>query len=232
MSYISSVQREYTGIQLPLHDVAVPRRVHVVDPSPFIRFALREELSRRAADIPVGVLSGRWLAMHDWGYGPDVVVLRAAMRDVWPVVVKVRALQRLSCRTIVLAPPAAPSALVRRVLSDGAAAVLPTDCRFEDLVDATVREARHPRAPLTQPPAAPDLTDREVQIGNLFASPRGYTTAQIGEVLGLSPNTVRAQLDSCRRRFRDRGEDVSDRARLRAALTDAGYTAGAAGWLV
>ncbi len=202
----------------------------MVDPSPFVRFALHRGIAERDAHIPVGVLSGHWLAMHDWGYGPDVVVLRAAIGDIWPVLLKVRALTRLTCRSVVILDTRRYAAAVPRLLAAGADTVVPVDADVDTLADAAVRSALRPEPPVRTPEAGICLPDRQLQIGCLYASEHGYTASQISTAIGIDPETVRSHLENCRAQFRAHGIDVSSRERLRAVLLEQGHLVGMLGW--
>jgi DNA-binding CsgD family transcriptional regulator len=60
------------------------------------------------------------------------------------------------------------------------------------------------------------LSPRELLVSRLFAE--GHSSSEIGLVLGLTPETVRAYLRTVRSKFKNDGRPATDRLQLRARL--------------
>jgi DNA-binding CsgD family transcriptional regulator len=75
----------------------------------------------------------------------------------------------------------------------------------------------------TEPPLTPNLplSAREETVGMLFAE--GHTADEIGLVLGLSVETIRAYLVRARLKYKNAGRPATDKLQLRARLVEDGY---------
>jgi len=207
----------------PLH------RLDIVDTNPFISFALHELLSERGAPIMPGLAGLRWETLAErWDFGRDLVLVQAHLHDVWPLAVKLRALARLGCRTLVIGDTA-HEAMVARAIESGAVRVIHPESSLAELADSVEQAARgrsgwdDAQLALVARHPAPHLSDRRLQICCLYAARLDFTTASIARLLGLSDHTVRSHIAAGRRIYRDAGRAVSDRAGLREALLDDGW---------
>lgn len=231
-------------------------QLHIIEPDAFIRGAMLRA-AQKMPDIDLGIVGYRWLALHDWGFGADVVVLRARMFDIWPIIIKVAALKRLDCRVIVLIDPATPQAvarlreagawavvcdselsspaaviqLARQALHDAARSAA-NDAASPDATGVTVRAARKaaPSAGPSAPVPLADLLDRPLQVACLYASAPAPSAKEIGHVLGIAESTVRGHLDRVRVSYRRAGIDLPDRATMRSQLRADGLRIGESGW--
>lgn len=227
-------------------------QLHIIGPNAFARGAL-SRAANAAGGIHLGIVDAQWLALHDWGFGTDVVILRARMYDVWPALVKVRALAALDCRAIVLIGHATPAEQYR-LREAGAWAVLhsPGDLNPERVIafakEALLAIEQRNDGQLTQqavldPSSAEDrpgsfeplfplssLSDRVLQIAGLYVSAASPHAQDVGRVFGLGESTVKAHLSRVRAVFRNAGVDTSSRAALRERMIAEGLLIGEMGW--
>jgi DNA-binding CsgD family transcriptional regulator len=83
---------------------------------------------------------------------------------------------------------------------------------------AHLNQARARRAP------AVPLSTREALVAPLFAD--DHSAEEIGTVLGLSTETVRAYLARARAKYQTAGRRASERPQLRARLIEDGWLSG------
>lgn len=218
-------------ISEPAPSAASAETLHVIDPHEALRAALDLRLGERGVPFRPGVSSGRWLALHDWDYQPSVVVIRAAMRDVWPVLVKVRALRAIRCRTIVLMDRTQYPRAAERLIAARVACVSDTASPLDRLVDDVAEVLQRPRGHTLAPwESASVLSNRTLQVAGLYVSVQGPSTTEVGRALNIGAETVRTHLERARSHYRQRGLDVSTRSSLRVALMDDGQLVGELGW--
>ncbi len=210
----------------PLH------RVDIVDTNPFLAFALHELLREGRMRIRPGLAGMRWETMAErWDFGRDVVVVQAELPDIWPHALKIRALSRLGCRTLVIGDTG-NEALVARAVEAGAVRVVDPATPLRRLVEHVQQVAQgssgwdQAQLDLVERHPAPYLSDRRMQICCLYAARPDFTTGTIATILGLSEHTVRSHLAAVRRIYREHGDDTSDRRRLSATLREHGYLVG------
>lgn len=218
-------------ISEPAPSSASAETLHVIDPHEALREALDLRLAERGVPFHPGISSGHWLALHDWDYQPSVVVIRAAMRDVWPVLVKVRALRAIRCRSIVLMDRTRYPSAAERLIAAQVTCISDTSRPLERLVDDVAEVLKRPQRHALAPwESAPVLSNRTLQVAGLYVSAQGPTTTEVGRALNIGAETVRTHLERARSLYRPRGIDVSARSSLRAALLDDGQLVGELGW--
>lgn len=201
--------------------------VDIVDDTSLLSEGVKVLAARTDGAITVRTVAKDWLAftMH-WGFDSDVVVVKAELQDYVPAALKVRALKRLDVRCVVVLAEPSPTHEAR-LWEAGAAAVLFRSTSLSHLMEVI---ATDPAESTGGPPDSPrppadsiPLTDREMQIACLYCGRSAPSTKALGEALGLSTETVRAHLVRTRRRFSDRGHDVSTRTLLRIGLIEDGW---------
>lgn len=97
---------------------------------------------------------------------------------------------------------------------------------IDDAFEGTSYLSPASRAILEQPDAvAPRLTERELEVARLHVSDEGNSIAQVADLLGLSPETVRSHLVRLRARLTADGYAVQSRAALREVLQRTGLLA-------
>ena len=87
---------------------------------------------------------------------------------------------------------------------------------------AVAKWKENERAARSRPvsPSLP-LSGRETTVCVLFAD--GHTAEEIGVVLGLSPETIRAYLVRARLKYKNAGRRAADKLQLRACLVKDRY---------
>lgn len=155
---------------------------------------------------------------------PRWVILDAFMDDYVPLLVKVRALHRLGSTPMVLG--ALNTRQQERLTAAGAAVVISQDLTIPQLakqMDAVIDGW----TPGSTAPVAVDhcnLTDRELQILELYSRRRGLQASVLGPALGLSAGTVRVHLRNARRKLEQIGWPCNSREQLAQALVALGYS--------
>lgn len=199
--------------------------VDIVDDLPFTGPGLIRLARQRGVDLSGGVLANDWVSFGSrWTFDERTVVVSAELVDHVPVVLKVRAMDRVGARPIVLMA-VEHEAVRQRLLEAGARTVLSRDAGFEPLLEALLRVAgskNKPRRPAPDP-KVPQLTDRELQISTLFCGTAAPSGTRLAQLLGLSNETVRVHLARARRRYRETGADVSAREDFRRQLIKDGW---------
>lgn len=205
------------------------RYLHICDPNIALREAAASTMLTADPELRMGVSSSDWLAFHDWGYGSDLVVLRADVCDTWPALMKVRALRRLDC-TVCLILPGDASAAARQRMRDAGATALISESDGLEAALRTLHDVAADPPPLPHPcEADPILSDRVLQIACLYASTRAPSAQDLGRMFAISATTVRTQLQTARRLLQEAGWAASSRAELSAALRGCGLMIGESG---
>ncbi|KNX36189.1 helix-turn-helix domain-containing protein [Luteipulveratus halotolerans] len=199
--------------------------------SPVLGRAVRR-LARSARELDITCSAYSW---HDFsttlragGRPPTTVLLDAFLDDWVPLALKIRVLARLGTRTVVLGSGAATPLAERARLEGAVGWVEPTVG-----LDTLVRLVERPGWPadVVRPSLlGVELTDRQIQVLCAYASRRGLSPGQFARVMGVSAETMRSHLRSGRRRFTDRGVDVSSQALLIDALVADGYLVPESRW--
>lgn len=213
----------------PLH------RVDIVDTNPFLAFALHELLRERDARVSPGLAGMRWQTLVErWDFGRDVVVVQADLPDFWPHSLKVRALTRLGCRTLVIGDTR-NQPLVARAIEAGAVRVVDPATPLAQLTDHVQQAARgssgwdQAQLDLVDRHPAPYLSDRRLQVCCLYAARPDFTVRAIARILGLGESTIRSHIAAGRRIYRDHGRAAPDRAALGELLRRDGHLVGELG---
>lgn len=203
--------------------------------SPVVTTALRRELRSGPHAVRVDTAAHSWTDFqHEWDFAGEVVVLDAMLDDHVPLPLKVRALQRLGSRAVVLGPGRS-TPFARRVAAEGAIAWIEPTTGLPETAELIREVARGevPDAVTLDPAPAPlaALTDRELQVLTLFAATRGHSPAHLGRVLTLRTETIRSHLERGRARYRAAGLRTNNRAALREALVADGWMLDPQAWI-
>lgn len=199
--------------------------IDIIDDLPFTGTGLAREARRRGIDFTAGVIASDWVTFGErWAFRPGTVIVSAELADHVPIVLKVRALDRLNARPIVLVADES-DAVRARLIEAGARSVVPRSAGMDTLTEELLRIELNPLRPRysTRDPSGPNLTDRELQIAALFCGSAAPSATRLGQLLGLSPETIRVHLAHARRRYQERGHSVSTREELRYRLIADGW---------
>jgi two-component system uhpT operon response regulator UhpA len=202
-------------------------RLAIVDDHRMLLTALGEWIRGAADDIELVAATATWpdlLAHPD--FPVDVVLLDLDLRDDLPVSVKLRALDTIGVRTVVMSSYSEP-AIVREALAAGATGYIVKSERAENIVLA-IRSAMNgdtfvsPRlAPQIETGAAvPALSAPERRVLALYST--GESAKRMAVLLHLSEDTVKTHLRRIRAKYRAAGIDASTKIALRAEAIRSG----------
>ncbi|GAA2248458.1 response regulator transcription factor [Herbiconiux moechotypicola] len=198
-----------------------PIRLAVVDDHRMLLTALGDWI--RAADdgIEVAAEVSTWPALLAHPAFPvDVVLLDLDLRDELPVSVKLRALDTMGVRTVLMSTYSEP-AVVRDALAAGALGYVaksePTETlvlAVRSAVEGEVHLSPRLRAQLGTPAGSPLLSPQERRIMALYST--GESAKRIASMLGITEQTTRSHLKRIRARHLAAGIDISTKFALRA----------------
>lgn len=154
---------------------------------------------------------------------PQWVILDGFLDDYIPALVKVRALRRLGATPIVLGGLNQPQSEL--LTAAGAAGVITGDLAIPELAEE-MGNVVNEWNPASHSAGADQcqLTDRELQILELYSRRRGLQATVLGPALGLSPETVRVHIRNGRKKLTDLGLPCASRGQVSQALVALGYS--------
>ncbi|MDF2443216.1 MAG: hypothetical protein JWR01_1419 [Subtercola sp.] len=195
-------------------------RLAIVDDHRMLLTALGEWVRAAATDIELVAAVSNWpdLLAHPQ-FPVDVVLLDLDLRDNLPVSVKLRALDTVGVRTVVMSTYSEP-AVVREALASGAHGYLVKSEQAENIVLAV--HAAHAGETFVSPRLAPQLeagddpsrlSAQERRVMALYSS--GDSAKRIATLLHISEETAKSHLKRIRRKYRLAGIDVGTKVALR-----------------
>nr|WP_239529140.1 hypothetical protein [Paenarthrobacter ilicis] len=186
----------------------------------------KDDVSTRPGDIHTSWSS---FSQRDPEETAQWVALDAFADDLVPLPLKVRTIFAHGKRCIVLGKLNA--AQHAALSAEGAVAVLEEDLtaaeiprRIERVVTSTPERPRQGKGVGTA------LTDREIQILELYARRRALTASTLAAALGLHTTTVRGHLARGRKKLAAAGLRCGSRGELALALQEIGYSHTDAQW--
>jgi len=210
--------------------VAYSFDVDFIHRNPVLNSAIVSEWPRSSAATALGKVHSSWASFsREHPRAAHWIVLDAFFDDEFPLPLKVRTIAATGRRCIVLGRV---SSVQRSALAaEGAVAILDDDStaaeiprRIEDVVVGSV-----PGLP-PEPSIGTRLTDREIQVLELFAQRRALTASSLAAGLGLRTTTVRGHLFRGRRKLAAAGLKCATRAELANTLQEIGYSHTEAQW--
>lgn len=210
--------------------VAYTFDVDFVHRNPVLSIAIEAEWNTGTEATTLGRVYSSWASFsRDHPTAAHWVALDAFFDDEVPLPLKVRAIAATGRRCIVLGRV---SSAQRTALSaEGAVAILDDDSTAAEIprqIEAVVVGSVPPLPP--QPSVGTRLTDREIQVLELFARRRALTAASLAAALGLRTTTVRGHLFRGRRKLTAAGLRCATRGELATALQEIGYSHTDAQW--
>ncbi len=195
-------------------------RLALVDDHRMLLTALSEWIRGAADDIELVAAVSTWpeLLAHPQ-FPVDAVLLDLDLRDDLPVSVKLRALDTVGVKTVLMSTYSEP-AVVRDALAAGAAGYIVKSEQAETIVLA-IRAAiagetfvsPRLRAQLDTVPELPQLTTQERQVMALYST--GESAKRIATVLSISEQTAKSHLKRIRARYLAAGIDIGTKVALR-----------------
>ncbi|MFF1829842.1 hypothetical protein [Paenarthrobacter sp. NPDC058040] len=199
--------------------------VDFVHRNPILASAVAWEWKRQTTTVALGGIHTSWssLLLQDPLEAAPWVVLDAYADDLVPLPLKVRSLAAAGRQCIVLGQVTSPQ---RAALSaEGAVAILDPDSTAAEIprrIESVLLGLT--RALVPQPSVGRELTDREIQVLELYARRRALTASALAEALELRTTTVRGHLARGRRKLAEAGLRCATRGELAKALQDIGYS--------
>jgi DNA-binding CsgD family transcriptional regulator len=210
--------------------VAYTFDVDFVHRNPILSTAIMSEWKTSTEAATLGKFYSSWSAFSlDHPRAAHWIALDAFFDDEVPLPLKVRTIAATGRRCIVLGRV---SPVQRSALSaEGAVAILDDDWTAAEIpgqIEAIVVGAV-PVLP-AQSSIGSRLTDREIQVLELFAQRRALTASSLAAALGLRTTTVRGHLFRGRRKLTAAGLKCATRGELANALQEIGYSHTDAQW--
>jgi len=213
-----------------LGTIAYTFDVDFIHRNPVLNSAVMSEWAGSAKATTLGKTYNSWASFsQDHPRAAHWIALDAFFDDEIPLPLKVRTIAATGRRCIVLGSvsPAQRSALA----AEGAVAILEDDSTAAELprlIEAVVIGAAPTLPP--QSSVGTRLTDREIQVLELFAQRRALTASSLAAGLGLRTTTVRGHLFRGRRKLAAAGFKCATRGELANALQEIGYSHTDAQW--
>lgn len=210
--------------------VAYTFDVDFIHRNPVLNSAVMSEWESSAKATTLGKVYSSWASFsRDHSRAAHWIALDAFFDDEVPLPLKVRTIAATGRRCIVLGRVS--SAQRSALGAEGAVAILDDDStpaeiprRIEEVVAGSA-----PTLP-AKPGVGTRLTDREIQVLELFAQRRALTASSLASALGLRTTTVRGHLFRGRRKLAAAGLKCATRGELANALQEIGYSHTDAQW--
>ncbi|GAA3270391.1 hypothetical protein [Paenarthrobacter aurescens] len=204
--------------------------VDFIHRNPVLNSAVTFEWAGSAKATTLGKVYSSWASFsRDHPRAAHWVALDAFLDDEVPLPLKVRTIAATGRRCIVVG--SVRSAQRSALAAEGAVAILDGDSTAAEIprqIEAVVAGAA-PTLP-TQPGVGTKLTDREIQVLELFAQRRAHTASSLAAGLGLRTTTVRGHLFRGRRKLAAAGYKCATRGELANTLQQIGYSHTEAQW--
>ncbi|MFE4196023.1 hypothetical protein ACFRJ9_09175 [Paenarthrobacter sp. NPDC056912] len=199
--------------------------VDFVHRNPILASAVAWEWRKQGSSIALGEIHTSWSSfiLQDPLEAASWIALDAFSDDLVPLPLKVRIISASGRNCIVLGKLRAAQ---RYALSaEGAVAILDKEataaeipCQITDVVRGVARSL--PR----RTSIGTAITDREIQILELYARRQALTASTLAKTLGIRDDTVRGHLARGRRKLAAAGLRCSTRVELANALQEIGYS--------
>lgn len=205
-------------------------KVDFIHRNPILASAVASAWKDHIGVTTLGMIYTSWASFsRDHLLAAPWIALDAFFDDHVPLPLKVRAASATGRRCIVLGEtsPAQRSALA----AEGAVAILDEDSTAEEIpgqIEAVVCGAANPLEP--QSSIGTELTDREIQILELYARRRALTASSLAAALGLRTTTVKGHLVRGRHKLSAAGFRCATRVELAQVLQEIGYSHTDAQW--
>ncbi|SDX01895.1 hypothetical protein SAMN04487917_104136 [Arthrobacter sp. yr096] len=210
--------------------VAYTFDVDFIHRNPVLSSAIMSEWQSSTEATTLGKVYTSWSSFsRDHPRAAHWIVLDAFFDDEVPLPLKVRTIAATGRRCIVLGrvSQAQRSALA----AEGAVAILDDDSTAAEIPRQIEAVVVGSVAPLpTESSIGTRLTDREIQVLELFAQRRALTASTMAAALGLRTTTVRGHLFRGRRKLTAAGLRCATRGELANALQEIGYSHTDAQW--
>jgi DNA-binding NarL/FixJ family response regulator len=197
-------------------------RVAIVDDFRLVMDGLEARLADPRSGVQVVALASSWakLIAHP-EFPAEVTVLDLHLGDAISIGTKIQALLAAGSEVVVISRHADP-ATVARAMDAGALGYIPKTEGIDELAAAIAAAARGERY-LSEPlaaaiagmavPPAPRLGEQERRALAIYAT--GRTIRDVADEMGTTEETVKSYIKRARRKYREVGVELGNRALLR-----------------
>jgi len=167
-------------------------RLLIADDHPLFRIGLRAALEKEGFSVVAEAGDGdeavRLVEVHQ----PEVVILDIRMPRMDGIEACTALRQKGYSGLVVMLTTFTEAAIQNKAASAGANAYYSKEVSPAELARRILRLTQNPEDSSFTPPPVPNLTPREREVLDLLA--RGLTAREMGDILGLKPDTVRDYL--------------------------------------
>jgi len=167
-------------------------RLLIADDHPLFRIGLRAALEKEGFSVVAEAGDGdeavRLVEVHQ----PEVVILDIRMPRMDGIEACAALRQKGYSGLVVMLTTFTEAAIQNKAASAGANAYYSKEVSPAELARRILRLTQNPEDSSFTPPPVPSLTPREREVLDLLA--RGLTAREMGDILGLKPDTVRDYL--------------------------------------
>ncbi len=167
-------------------------RLLIADDHPLFRIGLRAALEKEGFDVVAEAGDGdeavRLVETHE----PEVVILDIRMPRMDGIAACTALRKKGYPGIVVMLTTFTEAAIQNKAASAGANAYYSKEVSPAELARRILRLTQNPEDSSFTPPPVPSLTPREREVLDLLA--RGLTAREMGDILGLKPDTVRDYL--------------------------------------
>jgi len=167
-------------------------RLLIADDHPLFRIGLRAALEKEGFSVVAEAGDGDEAVRLVEVYQPEVVILDIRMPRMDGIEACGALRQKGYSGLVVMLTTFTEAAIQNKAASAGANAYYSKEVSPAELARRILRLTQNPENSSFTPPPVPKLTPREREVLDLLA--RGLTAREMGDILGLKPDTVRDYL--------------------------------------
>lgn len=167
-------------------------RLLIADDHPLFRIGLRAALEKEGFHVVAEAEDGDEAVRLVETREPEVVILDIRMPRMDGIEACAALRKKGYSGLVVMLTTFTEAAIQNKAASAGANAYLSKEVSPAELARRILRLAQNPESSSFTPPPVPNLTPREREVLDLLA--RGLTAREMGDIMGLKPDTVRDYL--------------------------------------
>ena len=167
-------------------------RLLIADDHPLFRIGLRAALEKEGFSVVAEAGDGDEAVRMVETFQPEVVILDIRMPRMDGIEACAALRQKGYAGLVVMLTTFTEAAIQNKAASAGANAYYSKEVSPAELARRILRLTQNPEDSSFTPPPVPSLTPREQEVLDLLA--QGLTAREMGDILGLKPDTVRDYL--------------------------------------
>ena len=167
-------------------------RLLIADDHPLFRIGLRAALEKEGFSVVAEAGDGDEAVRMVETFQPEVVILDIRMPRMDGIEACAALRQKGYAGLVVMLTTFTEAAIQNKAASAGANAYYSKEVSPAELARRILRLTQNPEDSSFTPPPVPSLTPREREVLDLLA--QGLTAREMGDILGLKPDTVRDYL--------------------------------------